>query len=346
MGDPLARPPSRRRGARSLLRFAAGRLAAAAPVVLGVLLLTFVLVETAPGEPFDLLIGDRPIPPEVRDRLVAAYGLDRPPAERFVRWIGALALHGELGWSLSRGRPVADTIAAALPATLVLSTAALLVHLVAGIGIGVASGRWRGGWPDRAMTGSALVLYSMPAFWLGLMAILGLSYGLRLFPPAATHSVGAEAWSVPLRLLDRLWHLALPALVLGLASAAALGRFVRAGMLRALDDDFVRAARARGAGGGRVLWLHALRSSLLPVVTLMGLALPVLVSGSLVVEVVFGWPGMGRLAYEAILARDVPVVLATTLLSTLLVVAGNLLADVAVALVDPRIGAGSGGPGR
>ena len=345
MGGPLARPAPRR-SARSLLRFAAGRLAALAPIVLGVLLLTFVLVETAPGDPADLLIGDRPVPPGVRARLIEAYGLDRPPAERFLRWLGAVALRGELGWSVSRGRPVAGVLAAALPATLALSGAALLVHLVAGIGIGVASGRWRGRWPDRAMTGSALVLHSLPAFWLGLMAILGLSYGLRLFPPAATHSVGAEAWSLPLRLLDRLWHLALPASVLGLASAAALGRFVRAGMIRALDDDFVRAARARGAGGARVLWLHALRSALLPVVTLLGLALPVLVSGSLVVEVVFGWPGMGRLAYEAILARDVPVVLATTLLSTSLVVAGNLLADVAIVLVDPRIGAEGGRGGR
>ena len=326
-----------------MTRLLVRRILAAVPLVLGVLTLVFVLVESAPGDPSGLLLGDRPVPPEVRARIVAAYGLDRPPVERYLRWLGSVALRGEMGWSISRGRPVTRVLAGALPATLLLSGAALLLHLAAGVALGLATARWRGRWPDRALGAASLALYSMPAFWVGLMAILSLSLSLGWFPPGATHSVGAETWPFPRRAADLAWHLALPAAILGLTSAAALGRFIRSGVLAALGEEFVRAARARGASGGRVLFGHALRNALLPAITLAGMSLPVLVSGSLVTEVVFSWPGMGRVAYEAILARDVPVVLAATLLSSLLVVAGNLAADLALLVADPRIRAGRRG---
>jgi peptide/nickel transport system permease protein len=320
-----------------MARLVVRRLLAALPILAGVLTLVFVLVEAAPGDPGAILLGERPVPPEVRERIVAAYGLDRPPVERYVRWLGAVALRGELGWSISRGRPVARVLRDALPATLLLAGAALLVHLAAGTALGVATARWRGRWPDRALGVLSLALYSMPAFWVGLMAILSLSLGLGLFPPGSTHSVGADAFGPLERAADLAWHLALPAGILGLTSAAALGRFVRSGVLAALGEEFIRGARARGAGGGRILLGHALRNALLPAITLVGLSLPLLVSGSLVTEVVFAWPGMGRLAYEAILSRDVPVVLAATLLSSLLVVVGNVAADLALAAADPRI---------
>jgi peptide/nickel transport system permease protein len=325
-----------------MTRVLARRLLAALPILLGVLTLVFVLVESAPGDPAAIFLGERPVPPQVRERLVAAYGLDRPPVERYLRWLAAVALEGELGWSVSRGRPVVRALGDALPATLLLAGAALLVHVAAGMALGLTTARWRRRWPDRALGALSLALYSMPAFWVGLMAILSLSLRLGLFPPGSTHSVGAEAWAPLRRAADLAWHLALPAGILGLTSAAALGRFVRAGVLAALQEEFVRAARARGAGGGRVILGHALRNALLPAITLVGLSLPLLVSGSLVTEVVFAWPGMGRLAYEAILARDVPVVLAATLLSSLLVVVGNVAADVALAAADPRIRAGHG----
>ncbi len=326
-----------------MTRLLVRRILAAVPLVLGVLTLVFVLVESAPGNPSALLLGDRPVPPEVRARIVAAYGLDRPPVERYLRWLGSVALRGEMGWSISRGRPVTRVLAGALPATLLLSGAALLLHLAAGVALGLATARWQGRWPDRALGAASLAIYSMPAFWVGLMAILSLSLALGWFPPGATHSVGAETWPLPRRVADLAWHLALPAAILGLTSAAALGRFIRSGVVAALGEEFVRAARARGAGGGRVLFGHALRNALLPAITLAGLSLPVLVSGSLVTEVVFSWPGMGRVAYEAILARDVPVVLAATLLSSLLVVVGNLAADLALLAADPRIRAGRQG---
>jgi peptide/nickel transport system permease protein len=223
-----------------------------------------------------------------------------------------------------------------LPATLALALAALLLHVVAGLLVGIASAWKHGRWLDHSLSAGALALYSLPTFWLGLMAILALSYAARVFPPSSMHSVGADGWSFGARLVDLAWHLALPAGVLGLASAASLSRFLRAGTIEALHEPFARAARARGASEGRVL-LHALRNGLLPAISLLGLTLPILVSGSLVTEVVFAWPGMGRVAYEAILSEDIPLVLASTLLSTALVVAGSLAADLLLGVADPRI---------
>jgi len=317
------------------------RALSAVPLILGVLLLTFVLMESAPGSPADLMLGDRPVPPEVRESLERAYGLDRPPAERFLSWLGALA-SGDLGWSISRSRPVTRVLASALPATLLLAGAALLIHVVAGVALGAAAAAWRGRWPDRAVTFGGLALYAMPTFWLGLMAILALAYLVPIFPASSMRSVGAREWSWIAQAGDLLWHVTLPACVLGLASAAAMARFVRAGLMRALGEEFVRAARARGADSRRVLLVHALRNAVLPVINLLGLSLPILVSGSLVIEVVFAWPGMGRLTYEAILAQDVPVVLATTLLATIVVIVGSLAADLTMAAIDPRIRLGEG----
>lgn len=324
-----------------MLRYTLRRLALALPLALGVATLAFVLLETAPGDPADLLLGSGPISPEVRERLDRAYGFDRPAPERYARWLGSVLLHGELGWSHARNRPVRDLLARALPPTLLLAGAALVLHLIAGIGLGVVAAARRGRWEDRSIGFTGLVVYAMPTFWLGLMAILALTYLLPLFPAASMRSVGAESWAPWRRALDLLWHLALPASVLALASAAAMTRFVRAGLLEALGEPFIRAARARGAGGRRVMLGHALRNALIPVINLVGLSLPILVSGSLVTEVVFAWPGMGRLTYDAIRAHDVAVVLAATMLAALVVVAGNLAADLAIAAVDPRVRVGA-----
>lgn len=326
-----------RRRARRVIRYLARRLALALPLALGVATLVFVLAETAPGDPVDLMLGDRQVPPEVRQRIERAYGFDRPPVERYLRWMSAVFVHGELGWSHSRSRPVAELLRQALPPTLTLSGAALLLHLVVGVLAGLASAARPRGLADRAFTLFGLLLYAMPTFWLGMMAILGLSYLLPLFPASSLESVGAQQWSAARWLADRLWHLALPAGVLGLASAAAMTRFVRAGLLAALGQEFIRAARARGLAPRRVLFIHALRNALLPAINLMGLSLPILFSGSLVTEVVFAWPGMGRLTYDAIRAQDLPVVLASTLLAALTVVLGSVAADLAMAAVDPRI---------
>lgn len=319
-----------------MLRFVLRRLATALPLALGVATLVFILMETAPGEPVDTLLGAGPVPDEVRERYERVFGFDKSPVQRYVGWLSGLA-RGDLGWSISRSRPVSEAILDALPATLLLGGTALVLHLVIGVVLGVISAARRGGTADRLLTLGSLTLYAMPAFWLGLMAILTFSHALPWFPASNMSSTSAGDWSPLRRMLDISWHLALPCAVLATASAAAMSRFVRAGLLQALGQEFVRAARARGLTGNRVLIGHALRNTLIPVINLIGLSLPILVSGSLVIEVVFSWPGMGRLTYEAIHAEDGSVVLAATLLASLFVVLGNLAADLAMAAVDPRI---------
>jgi len=319
-----------------MLRLIFRRVLTAVPLVLGAATILFFLMEAAPGSPVDQWIGTRPVPQEARERLERAYGLDRPAPERYVRWLTAVCLQGELGWSHSRARPVRQAIAEALPATLLLSGAALLIHLISGIGLGLWTALSRSRFA-RAIHGTALVLYAMPVFWVGLMAILLFAIRLPIFPPSSIRSVDAGSLGPLARTLDMARHLALPALVLGLSSAAGISRFVQGGVLEALAKPFAQAARARGLHNRAVMLRHALRPALIPVINLVGLSLPILVSGTLVVEVVFAWPGMGRLTYDAIQAGDAPVVLATTLLASILVIVGNLLADVGMAVLDPRI---------
>ena len=229
----------------------------------------------------------------------------------------------------------------ALPATLALAAIAIGVNLIVGLGLGVISTLRRNRAGDQWLTAGALALYAMPTFWLGLMAILVFGLWLGLFPSGGLESVDAPRMTPLARFLDRLWHLTLPGLVLGLGSAAAMSRFVRSGLLESLAEEFSRATRARGAGFLRVL-THALRHSAVPLLQILGLTLPVLVSGSLVVEVVFSLPGMGRLAFDAIRAEDYPLLQACSILATTLVVAGSLLADVGTCMVDPRVRLGRG----
>ena len=318
--------------ARLLLR----RLALAPLTVLGIVVLVFVLVEAAPGSPADAVLGDRPADAATRARVERTFGLDRPAPARLAAWIAAVGT-GDLGWSASRSRPVSRVLADALPATLLLSTLALAIHLASGFAAGLLSARRPGRIVDRLVQAAALALWSAPPFWLGLVAILLFAHAIPLFPPSSSRSIDAGSWPLWRRALDLLWHAALPALVLGLSSAAVLAQHVRAGLVRSLGDAFVRGARARGAGGRRAMLGHALRHAVLPAVQLAGLSLPALVSGALAIEVVFGWPGMGRVAYDAVLARDVPVVLATTLAASVLVVLGSLLADLGAMALDPRV---------
>lgn len=326
-----------------MIRYFLRRLLVAVPLMFGVATLVFILLETAPGTPIDQILGDRQVPPEVRERIERAYGFDRPAPERYVRWLGAVFLQGELGWSHSRARPVRRALAEALPPTLLLAGTAMGFFLVFGIAFGAWSAARRGRWQERLITLLSLAAYAMPAFWLGLMAIFLFSYKLPIFPASSMHGIDFDTMSAAGRLFDLMRHLILPAAVLGAASAAAMTRFVHASMLDALAEPFILAARGRGVSERRLLWGHALRRAILPVISLAGLSLPVLVSGSLVVEVVFGWPGMGRLTYDAILAQDTSVVLATTLLATLFVVLGNLFADLALAWADPRVRLQDGG---
>lgn len=312
------------------------RLAASLLLLYLVLTATFFLIHLAPGDPTALLAGKR-IAPDSLERLRAVYGLDRPLAEQYLTWLRSVVLEGDWGVSLIHGRPVVGLLAEALPATALLALAALLVQYAVGIPLGVAAARRRGRSADAAIRVGSLILYSMPIFWLGLMATLLFAYAWPVLPAGHMRSVGAGELGPWARRADLLAHLALPALTLGLSLAGGTVRFVRNRMIEVLEEDYIRTARAMGLSERRVFWVHALRNALVPIVQLLGLSIPFLLNGSLVVEVVFSWPGLGRTAYLAILARDFPVILAATAFTAALVVAGNFLADVLHAAVDPRV---------
>lgn len=312
------------------------RVAAGIAIVFAVVTLTFTAVHLAPGEPF-LPADGRPVNPAATARLRDVYGLDRALPEQYVRYLAALA-HGELGESFSKRRPVAAMIGSALPNTVVLATTALLIDFALGIAIGVFQAARVRRRSDVALTNLTLFFYSLPTFWLGLVLLLVFGQWLHWFPVGGvTDPVLYDSLSFGGKVLDRLRHLALPALTLGLVGAGGTARFQRAALLEALGQDYVRTARAKGLAESTVLVRHALRDALLPVISLLGLALPFLLTGAVLVETVFAWPGLGKLAADAIAARDYPVVLGTTLLVSSAVVLGSLVADLMTAAADPRI---------
>lgn len=315
-------------------RLAIRRLALMVPLVWLVTTMTFVVVHAAPGSYADTIDHPR-LSPEGRARIRSAYGLDQPIHRQYLRWLGAVAT-GDLGTSFLLKEPVGRVIRRALPPTVLLAGSALLVDLLLGIALAVASVRRPFGCVDRVLTGLGLGLYGLPSFWLAGVAILVFSVWLGWLPASHMHAVDADQLTGIARLADLLRHLVLPAACLGIVGAAVTGRFLRATLLEVRGSRFVMAARARGVPERRVLWLHTLRPALLPVVTLFGLSLPVLVSGSVVIETVFSWPGMGQTLWWAAQARDVPLVLGITLVGAAAVLIGNLVADLLYAVVDPR----------
>jgi peptide/nickel transport system permease protein len=320
-----------------VLTYLVRRLALALATIAAVVTLTFALMHLAPGEPFVAGAEGRFVPPETVARLRERFGLDRPHAIQFVRYVGNLA-RGDLGESFSRHRPVADVLKETLPKTFLLGGAALVLSLVLGIGLGIVQAMRAGTWADAALGTTALVFYSVPAFWLGLMLLLVFGEWLHWLPLTGMSAVALRAPAGALRhALDVGRHLVLPTVTLALVNGAAIARFHRAAMLEALGAEFVRAARSRGLGEARVVLRHALRSALAPAITLAGLSIPALLTGSVLVESVFGWPGMGRVAYEAIFARDYNVITAVAVVAGVLVALGNLLADLGVAAADPRV---------
>jgi peptide/nickel transport system permease protein len=296
---------------------------------------TFFLIHLAPGDPANLLL-DPKTPEPIREQLRHLWGLDQPLGQQYLTWLGAI-LRGDWGTSLNYQEPVTRILARAFPNTLVLAVTAALVAFGLGIPLGLWAARRQNELPDHALRIVTFLLYSLPTFWLAVMAILLFSYVVPVLPAGQMHSVGADRLPTVHRALDLLYHLVLPATVLGASFAGAITRFVRNSLLETLDQDYLRTARAKGLSERRVLWVHALRNALVPVVQLLGLQLPALLNGSLVTEVVFSWPGLGRIAFIAVQARDYPLILATTALSGTLVVLGNLMADLLHAATDPRI---------
>ena len=318
-----------------MIPFLLRRLGASVLLFWLVLTAVFFLAHATPGDPSNL-IEDPRMTPELRANLRRVYGLDRPLSEQYLRWLGA-AVRSDWGVSMTQGRPVARVVGEAVGPTFALASAALAIQLVVGFSFGLAGALRRDRPLDHALRALSLVFFSLPVFWLSLMAILLFAVHWPLFPAGGMRSIGAESLPPLARALDLLAHLALPASVLGLALSGFLARYVRGGLLDALGQEHVRMARARGISERRILGVHALRFALSPVIQVLALSIPALLSGSFVTEVVFSWPGLGRVGFEAVVGRDYPVILAITALTAVLVIVFNLIADLAHAAIDPRV---------
>ncbi|MDX1630500.1 MAG: ABC transporter permease [Thermoanaerobaculia bacterium] len=318
-----------------MTRFLLRRLAGAVLLLFLVLTATFLVLHLAPGDPGSLLSDPR-IPASQRQALQELWKLDRPLASQYLSWLWG-TIRGEWGTSFLYRRPVTEVIASALPHTLILGLSALGIQLLLGVPLGLWAARKRGSLGDRLLRIGSSFLYAVPLFWLALMALALLSFRWGVFPPSHALSVEAAEWPAWRRLLDLFHHLALPALVLGIGAAGGWLRLVRSGLRETLEEPFVRTARAKGLPEHRVLWVHAVRPTLAPWLQLLGLTLPGLLSGALVVEVIFAWPGLGRIAWTGLMGRDYPIVLACTAWSGALVILGNLVADLLAAASDPRL---------
>lgn len=299
--------------------------------------ITFALIHLAPGDPFSAVMDNPDVSETVRQTLRAQYGLDRSLPEQFVRYVNLLA-HGQLGWSFSHQRPVLEVLGTALPNTLLLMGVALVGSFTLGILIALIQVARRGSIVDHTLSGISLFFFSMPDFWLAILALLTFTYWLPVFPVGgAIDPVMHEYMGLGGRFVDRLWHLALPALTLTLLASAAVARYQRAALLDVLPADYIRTARLKGLTEREILRRHALRNALLPIISLVGLSFPALLTGAFFVEKIFAWPGMGYAVVSAIGTRDYPLVVGGVIIGSIMVTLGSLLSDLLYAWADPRL---------
>jgi peptide/nickel transport system permease protein len=320
-----------------VLRYIAQRLAQAAVIVAIVAAITFALIHLAPGDPFSAVMDNPNVSETVRQTLRAQYGLDRPLPVQLVRYVNSLA-HGELGWSFSHERPVREVLGSALPNTLLLMGVALVGSFTLGILIALIQVARRGSVTDHALSGISLFFFSMPDFWLAILALLTFTYWLPIFPVGgAVDPVMHEYLGLGGRIVDRLRHLVLPALTLTVMASASVARYQRAALLDVLPADYIRTARLKGLTERQILRRHALRNALLPIITMVGLSFPALLTGAFFVEKIFAWPGMGYAVVSAIGTRDYPLVVGGVIIGSIMVTLGSLLSDLLYALADPRL---------
>lgn len=320
-----------------LAKYIARRLAQVLPIALAITLASYLLLRMAPGDLVDVMAGESgSATPEYMEDLRRQFSLDKPGYLLFWNYLVNLA-HFDLGFSFRHGMPVASLILDRLPATLLLMLSGITVAAVLGIGLGALAARFRGSWFDETISAISTIGFATPLFWVGLMLIVLFSIQLQWLPSAGMVTVGANYETAGERALDVLRHLALPAATLSLFFISIYARLTRSAMLEVYELDYVRTARAKGISELRVVLRHILRNALLPVLTLTGLQLGALLGGSIVVETVFAWPGLGRLAFEAVFQRDINLLLGIFLCSSMLVILMNLMIDLLYALLDPRI---------
>lgn len=317
-------------------RFVLRRLIQTVPLVIGITIITFGLANLVPGSPVTSLEFNPRTSPEDVERIRDSLGLNDPIYVRYFTWIGNVA-QGDLGISMRNYRPVTNTILEKIPNTLLLTGTALVLALIFSIPVGVYSAVKRNTMFDNASTAGAVAGFSMPTFWLGILAILLFSvkfreWGLPALPAGGMSDLrsGGGFW-------DRIEHLLLPAATLALVQTAAWTRYVRSQMIEVLNQDYMRTAHAKGLVDRLVIFRHGLRNAILPLVTLLGIAIPDLFGGSLIVEQIFAWPGIGQLGFNAALNKDYPLVMGIVLFASVLVILGNLIADICYGVLDPRI---------
>jgi len=320
-----------------MIWFLARRILQTIPLLIGISIVAFLIIKATPGDQTVAYIDPNKPPPSAEDMAMirAELGLDQPLPVQYVRWLGN-ALQGDWGFSLASRRAVVDEIADRLPNTVLLGVTSLLIALVLSIPVGILSAVKRYTALDYIITTLSFIGISMPGFFLALLLMQIFAVELRILPTTGMRNV-RERYEGAQAVLDVARHLVLPSVALGAASLARWVRYQRSSLLEVLSQDYIRTAYAKGLRDRRVMAVHALRNALMPMVTLIGLSLPALVSGSFVIEFVFGWPGVGLLGVNSALKRDFPMIMAVTMMSALFIVIGNLLADIAYHWVDPRI---------
>jgi peptide/nickel transport system permease protein len=317
------------------------RLLGAIPLLLGVLTLIFFIINLAPGDPA-LRYFNPNVSPEVIEQMRRNLGLDQPLHIQYWKWLTSF-LTGNFGFSFGQQRPINEILPEVLWNTLQLTLVSLVIIFAVGMLVGIVQAVRQYSVADNVLTFLALFFYSMPTFWFALM--LSLIFALKAgewgwpfqLPSSGMTDVMHDTMTPGGKISDRILHLILPATALGIGSAAGVARYMRGSMLEVIHQDFIRTARAKGLSERTVIFKHALRNALIPIITLLGLYLPFLLSGAVLVETIFAWPGMGRAIVDAIFQRDYPLVMATSFVIAAIVILGNLLSDVLYAVVDPRI---------
>lgn len=316
------------------------RILQAIPILIGISIISFAIVQAAPGDPTDRFRSGR-VSPQVIANLIRLYGLDKPVLEQFFSWFTAFWQFpfraDAWGYSFVDGRPVTEKIAEKIPTTLQLMGSALLVTAVVAVPLGVLAAVKQYSWADKIITTMATIGYALPSFVLG--GLLLYIFAMKIGPGSPLHFplYGRQTLGGPGDIGDILWHMVLPVGSLAIQQIAGWSRYMRSSMLEVLHQDYMRTARAKGLPGSSVLFKHGLRNALIPVITLLGLTIPSLLGGAAITESIFSWPGLGFMAVQSVTTNDYPVVLAIVMIGGVMVILGNLLADVMYGWVDPRI---------
>lgn len=324
-----------------MLRFAVNRILVMIPLLIGVSFISFALMNLIPGSPVEINARNNPdLRPEDIARMREQLGLNAPWPQRYLEWLQDVVFHLDFGPSFYNFLPVTDRIWAALPNTLLLTCSALIFALMVSVPLGIYMARFHGSFFDRTMSIVTVALYSIPGVWLGLLLIILFSLKARewdywWFPQLPSGGITSARGGGGF--VDRFQHLILPTITLASFQIGVWTAYIRSSMIESLGQEYVRTARSKGLSERRVLYVHAFRNSLLTLVTLVGLSIPALFGGSVLIEAVFSWPGMGLLSLEAVGRRDYTMVQATTLLFAFLTIFGNLVADLLYGVIDPRV---------